>query len=117
MIRMKALKSFGVQGSNEGPVRHGREFDVANESRARDLEAGGLAFRVATRSEPPPRNKMEEPPQNQMEVTPENKEANPAAETGPFDSAGGQTGEATQQSSSPPAPQQGRRPSGRSRGG
>lgn len=89
MIRMKALKSFGIEGSNEGPVRRGREFDAANEHRARDLESHGLAFRVKT--EPDPKNKME--------PTLKNK----AAEKGPLAPAGGKTGAVSAQRSLPQA--------------
>ena len=88
MIRMKALRSFGYQGANEGHVGRGREFLVANEGRARDLEEAGLAFRLEIKrpSEPKP----EPPPSNE------------AAEAGPLDSLGGTTGEEEPQPSSPP---------------
>jgi len=104
MIRMKALRSFGVASANEGKVRRGREFTVASEQRARDLEDAGLAYRV--KMEPKPQNKMEPPPQNK------------AAEEGPFVSRGGGTGAENSVPSSPedrPLPKRrGRPPSRRS---
>lgn len=79
MIKMKALRSFGVLGANEGKVSRGREFTAANEHRVRDLEEAGLAYRIETKMQPAPLNR--EPP-------PSNK----AAEAGPLPSVGGMTG-------------------------
>jgi hypothetical protein len=90
MIRMKALKPFGVANGPEGHVRRGREFTVEHEGRARDLEAAGLAYRLQTKAEPPPQNKMEPPAENK------------AAHSGPLPSAGGETGAAEPVPSSPP---------------
>src|SRR6266566_6675204 len=92
MIRMKALTSFGYGGVNEGPVKRGREFAVASERRAADLEEHGLAFRLES--------KMQAAPENKMEPLPQNK----AAETGPLDTPGGVIGEEEPQSLSPPVP-------------
>jgi len=86
MIRMKALRSFGYQGANEGHIGRGREFVVANEGRARDLEEAGLAFRLEVKRAP--ETKPEPPPSNE------------AAEAGPLDSPGGTTGEEEPQPSS-----------------
>lgn len=92
MIRMKSLCSFGVPGSNEGKVRRGREFMVASEHRARDLEQRGLAFRVAYM--PPEESKA-----------PVAAVPNPAAVAGPLPSAGGETGAENVPSSSDQDPQ------------
>jgi hypothetical protein len=46
MIRMKALRSFGQDGVNEGHVKRGREFSGATSIAAKDLEAHGLAYRL-----------------------------------------------------------------------
>lgn len=83
-IRMKALKAFGTQKSPEGRIKRGREFNVAHEGRARDLESNGLAYRIeqAKKSETPPQNKMEDALPNK------------AAERGPLVSHGGATGAA-----------------------
>ena len=90
MIRMKALTSFGYGGVNEGPVKRGREFAVASERRAYDLEEHGLAFRLES--------KMQAASENKMEPLPENK----AAQAGPLGSVGGATGADEPQPSSPP---------------
>jgi hypothetical protein len=92
MIRMKAIASFKgepTEGKN-GRVKMGREFEARSERRAQDLEENGLAHRVASaKAEPPLKNKIEPPL------------ANKTAADGPFDSAGGATGEATPAPSSP----------------
>lgn len=97
-IRMKALRSFGYQGVNEGHIKRGREFPVRDLIRAKDLEDNGLAYRLepVRKADPPVQPKPEPPP-------------NRAAEQGPFDSAGGKTGEAAPALSSPRAPAQRRR--------
>jgi hypothetical protein len=106
-IRMKALKSFGVNNANEGHVSRGREFSVNNEYRARDLEDAGLAYRLET--------KMQSPALNKMEPTPQNK----AADAGPLALAGGEIGAASPAPSLPadqPQPKRrGRPPLNRSR--
>lgn len=102
-VLMKGLRSF--HGAGEGKVRRGREFKVRDIQRANELEAHGLAYRVETKAEPgAPLNKMESPPPNK------------AAEQGPFDSAGGKTGEDAPAPSSPPAPARRRRRSSSSAG-
>jgi hypothetical protein len=107
MIKMKALKSFGVYNSNEGHVSRGREFSVSHESRARDLEDAGLAYRLETKMQSPALNKMEPAPQNK------------AADAGPLGSLGGRTGAASPAPSLPadqPQPKRrGRPPLNRSR--
>lgn len=81
MIKMKALRSFGVSGANEGKVKRGREFSAATEARVRDLEDHGLAYRLDTaRTEPPAVN----------QIAPST--SNEAANTGPLGSHGGTTG-------------------------
>lgn len=105
MIKMKALKAFGVRNANEGHVKRGREFNAANEQRAQDLEGEGLAYRIQTKMQPAPLNKMEPPPKNK------------AAEAGPLGSAGGETGAAEPAPSSPPVRQPRRRRSSSSEGG
>ncbi len=100
MIRMKALRTFS---GNEGHVKRGREFTVAHEHRARDLEDGGLAFRLEA--------KMQAMPENKMEPTPQNK----AADDGPLPLAGGETGVVEPQRSLPVARQRQRRKSQRLR--
>jgi hypothetical protein len=91
MIRMKALRS-GNFGPNGEKVRRGREFDVKNEQRMREIEAAGDAHRVELKAEPLTLNKMDTPASNK------------AAEAGPLDSAGGMTGEAETAPSSRQAP-------------
>lgn len=103
MIKMKALRSFGVAGANEGKVKRGREFDVKSDARAKDLETHGLAYRLETRVQPTPVDAAEPPPSNK------------AAEAGPLDSVGGETGAAEPAPSSPPDRPQQRRRSARSR--
>lgn len=83
-IKMKALKSFGFPGANEGKVRRGREFAVATVNRAKDLEANGLAYRIDD-----PRTKAELSAEVQIDPNLRNE----AAEQGPFASAGGETGD------------------------
>jgi hypothetical protein len=85
---MKGLRSF--RGAGEGKVRRGREFTVVDIRRANELEASGLAVRIEAR--PVTTEAPAEPP------------ANPAAEQGPFDLAGGKIGEGEPAPSSPPAP-------------
>jgi hypothetical protein len=80
MIKMKALKSFGVRSANEGRVKRGREFSAANEQRARDIEDAGLAYRLEAKAAPALLNKMEPSPSNK------------AAQSGPLASPGGTTG-------------------------
>jgi hypothetical protein len=103
MIKMKALRSFGVRNANEGKVMRGREFTAANEHRARDLEDEGLAYRIETKMQPVHLNKMEPPPSNK------------AAEAGPLDSVGGTTGAGAPAPSSPPDHPQRKRRSMRSK--
>ncbi len=98
MIRMKALRSFGVERVNEGHVSRGREFKVVSEHRARDLEDHGLAYRVASPALHVERNEL--PPGNN------------AAEAGPLASVGGMTGESEPVPSSLPAPRRRGRPPG-----
>lgn len=101
MIKMKALRSFGVDGSNEGHIRRGHEFPVANEHRAKELEEHGLAYPIAVQ------NKMIESP---MQAATQPPAQNKAAHSGPLPLAGGETGAETQPLSSPPDhPQRGRR--------
>lgn len=98
MIKMKALKTFGFAGANEGPVKRGREFSARDMKRAQELEAHGLAYRVAGKAEPhAPLNKMEP-------AAPQNK----AAAQGPLDLAGGRIG-ATEPAPLSPAVRQPRR--------
>lgn len=92
MIKMKALRSFGVPGANEGKVKRGREFAAINDHRARELEDHGLAYRLDVAPAPMPITKVE--------VSPLNK----AAETGPLASVGGTTGGEEPVPSSPPDP-------------
>jgi hypothetical protein len=103
MIKMKALRSFGVSGSNEGHISRGREFTAAHEARAKDLEEHGLAYRLEFKAEPKLVNKMEPPPSNK------------AAEAGPLDSPGGTTGAVAPAPSSPPDRPQRQRRSTRSK--
>lgn len=103
MIKMKALRSFGVRNANEGKVGRGREFTAASESRAKDLEDGGLAYRVEMKMESQPLNKMESPLLNK------------AAEAGPLGFPGGATGEEELAPSSPLDRPQRRRRSTRSK--
>jgi hypothetical protein len=91
-IKMKALKPFGVAGINEGHVKRGREFSVASDHRRRELEAHGLAYRLDMPALGAPAAK-------------DGASVNEAADLGPFDSAGGETGAAGPAPSSP----QGRR--------
>lgn len=115
MIKMKALKSFGVAKANEGKVKRGREFTVASEARAATLERHGLAYRVVEAPKPAAgpakgRRSHEEAGTGFDSGATGHELAgrrlNPAAEKGPLGSAGGETGEATPASSSPPAPAQ-----------
>lgn len=105
MVKMKALRSFGYPGANEGPVSRGHEFDAKDENRAKDLEAHGLAYRLQAKAEPKFQSKAESAPENK------------AASAGPLPSVGGGTGEAAPAPSSPPARQQRPRLSLRSAGG
>lgn len=104
MIKMKALRSFGVANANEGHVSRGREFSAASEQRARDLEDAGLAYRIEP-SFVPPTHKMQPSPVNM------------ASAAGPLDSPGGTTGEVPPAPSSPPDPPRRRRKSTRSKEG
>lgn len=81
MIKMKALRSFGVPGSNEGKVKRGREIEASTEARARELELAGLAYRLETVVRPQPSEIKEI-------VPPLNK----AATSGPLGSLGGMIG-------------------------
>jgi hypothetical protein len=89
MIRMKALKTFGFAGANEGPVKRGREFIARDAKRADELEAHGLAYRVQEKATAPAGNGMEPPVKNQSLP---GAHKNKAAEQGPLDLAGGSTG-------------------------
>lgn len=91
-MKMKALRSFGIAGSNEGHIRRGVEFDTATDVRAKELEEHGLAYPVSA----PIETKMDRPLANKMQPPPENK----AAHSGPLPFAGGETGEDKQPSSS-----------------
>jgi hypothetical protein len=96
MIKMKSIRS-GNMGDGGVKIRRGREFAVSTETRASELEAHGLAYRIQTTT-------MIDPPVAASTVQ------NKAAEAGPLDSPGGETGAAGLALSSPPAPQrQGRR--------
>jgi hypothetical protein len=100
MIKMKALRTFGVPGANEGPVKRGREFDARDLKRAEELESHGLAYRTDAKAvAAAPQNKMDLPPTNQME--PQRAQSNKAAEQGPLDSVGGGTGAEEPAPSSP----------------
>lgn len=79
MIRMKALRAANM-GDGGTRISRGREFSVALEARAKELEMEGLAHRVETKMQSAPANKMEPPPGNK------------AADSGPFVSPGGATG-------------------------
>lgn len=79
MIKMKALRPGNI-GDGATRVKRGREFMVAAESRAKELEDEGLAYRIETKIAAPALNKMEPPPSNK------------AAETGPLDFHGGAIG-------------------------
>lgn len=96
-IRMKSLRSFGVPGVNEGKVRCAREFVVANERRAKDLETEGLAYRIE--------NKLINKSTELAQSPPENR----AAESGPLDLVGGAIGADAPAPSSQAAPQRRRR--------
>lgn len=107
MIKMKALRTFGIRGSNEGPVKRGREFVARDNKRADELEAHGLAHRVQTKAElVAPLNKMVPDPKNQMQPA---APANKAADQGPLDLAGGAIGE----EGPAPSSRQARAPRGR----
>lgn len=98
MIKMKALRAFGVRGANEGKIKRSREFSVLNEQRARDLEDHGLAFRLEAKSAPKPLVKMESAPLNKVSAA------------GPLDSPGGAIGADAPVPSSPPVPRRRGRP-------
>lgn len=100
MVKMKALRTFGYAGVNEGAVKRGREFSVRDEHRAKDLEVNGLAFRIEAK----PPNHIDKP------AAPENK----AAEHGPLGSVGGATGAEAPAPSSPPVQRQRKRRSNNS---
>jgi hypothetical protein len=85
-VRMKKLKSSGIAGAAEGYVARGREFDAANEQRARELEEAGLAVRLVPVASVKQGQKVE---------------GSEASETGPLPSVGGKTGEDKQPSSLP----------------
>jgi hypothetical protein len=91
MMKMKALKTFlGRPGEGEGidnTVRKGKEFSVATEQRAVELEKIGCAQRLKGQGRP---------------ARPAPAKANTAAGAGPLHSAGGKTGEAASPSSSLP---------------
>jgi hypothetical protein len=98
MIKMKALRSFGVRNADEGKIMRGREFDAATDHRAKDLEEAGLAYRIEAKIVPQPLVEMTTPPSNK------------AAEAGPLASPGGATGADAPAPSSPPDhPRRGRR--------
>lgn len=98
-VRMKALRPFGVRGANEGKIQRGREFKAATEQRARDLEAGGLAYRIEDSV------RTQDVLFNKMEQTSPNK----AADAGPLAFHGGRTGAETPASSLPPVQPQPKR--------
>jgi hypothetical protein len=102
MIKMKSLTS-GNLGDGGTKVRRGREFSVAMEGRAKELESAGLAYRVDVKAEKAPLNKMEPPP------------ANKAAGAGPLENRGGTTGAEAPAPSLPLDPPQRRRRSRSSR--
>ena len=81
-IKMKALRTFGFAGANEGSIRRGLEFEVKDLNRAKDLEAHGLAYRI---DDPRPTPPTDVPKNENLK--------NEAAESGPFASAGGGTGD------------------------
>lgn len=93
MIKMKALRSFGVAGANEGKVKRGREFTAATEQRVRDLEDHGLAYRLAEQVARPQ-------PVAVTEIVPA---LNEAAVSGPLGFPGGMTGADAPAPSSPQA--------------
>lgn len=99
-IKMKALRSFGYAGVNEGPISRGHEFSVRDEHRARDLESQdpALAYRIEAKLPPKPNPEI-------ARAMVENK----ASCDGPLPLAGGRTGADEPQPSSPPAPQPRRR--------
>lgn len=99
MIKMKALRSFGVAGANEGKIKRGREFAVATEPRVRDLEDHGLAYRLAEQVARPQ-------PVAVTEIVPA---INEAAVSGPLGSPGGVTGADVPAPSSPQDPPRRRR--------
>lgn len=113
MIRMKALRTFGVPTANEGLVKRGREFaaagasPAAQEARARDLEAHGLAHRVK-----PQVIVAALPPGAPQEMA----AATGVAAQGPLAFPGGATGAAEPAPSLPPDHPHGRRRSRSSRG-
>lgn len=99
MIKMKALRSFGVAGANEGKVKRGREFTAATEQRVRDLEDHGLAYRLGEQvARPQP-----------VEITQIVPPLNEAATSGPLGSPGGVTGADVPAPSSPQDPPRRRR--------
>lgn len=104
MITMKALRSFGVAGANEGKIKRGREFSAATEARAKDLEVHGLAYRLELAVTPPLVGAADV-------VAPTNK----AAVAGPLGSPGGTIGAEAPAPSSPPDQPPRRRRSARSR--
>lgn len=97
MIKMKALKTFGFAGANEGPVKRGREFAARDARRAQELETHGLAYRVEAPAAAASEDVVAQPHENE------------AANQGPLDSAGGETGAAEPAPSSPQVPRRGRR--------
>jgi hypothetical protein len=106
-VPMKALKSFGIVGVNEGKIKATREFNALNEGRARELEAAGLAARMDSKGE-----KSDSAHKNKAEgAAPKNK----AAEDGPLGSPGGKTGAEKPVQSSRPAHQRYKRPYQRSK--
>lgn len=91
-IKMKAMRSFGYAGVNEGSVSRGHEFSVRDEHRAKELEAHELAYRLSVKADGAA-------PKNKMDPAPSNK----AVDAGPFDLAGGRIGAEAPAPSSPPA--------------
>lgn len=101
-VPMKALKSFGIPGVNEGKIKATREFNALSEGRARELEAAGLAARMDSKGQ-----KADSAHKNKAEVAaPKNK----AEEDGPLGSRGGKTGEDKHAQSSRQAPVLQKRP-------
>lgn len=99
-IKMKALRSFGYAGVNEGAISRGHEFSVRDEHRARDLETQdpALAYRIEAKL----------PPKPSLDVARSVVE-NKASSAGPLPLAGGKTGAVEPPPSSPQAPQRRRR--------
>jgi hypothetical protein len=105
-IRMKALRSFGQGGVNEGHVKRGREFAVTSDQRRKELEAHALAYRLDPAK-----------PAAGLAEAIVSAENNEAAKSGPFGSVGGGIGAADPAPSSPPVTRRQPRRLARSAGG